>query len=177
MKNLVWLTGLILMLCNANAYANDHRPHTAHQHGMAQLNIAQDGHTLQIELSSPAMNIVGFEHTPRDITQHRAIKQAVATLQNGIRLFTLTPAAVCKLTTADVDTALLQEATKHTTDHADFEARYVFACQSVAALNAIEIKLFALFPGIQELAVQLLTEQGQRAVHLTAAQARLQLKK
>jgi Protein of unknown function (DUF2796) len=42
----------------------EHREHGPHVHGVAQLNVALDGNVLWIELNSPAMNIVGFEHAP-----------------------------------------------------------------------------------------------------------------
>jgi hypothetical protein len=52
--------------------------------------------------------------------------------------------------------------------HSEFEARYQFACQEPDRLSQIEVMLFRLFPGIELIKVQLLTESTQTAVELTA---------
>ena len=179
---------LTLMLYNtAPAFADEHehREQEAHEHGVAKLNIAQEGNTLQIELSSPAMNLVGFEHAPRNKQQQAAVQQAVAGLQKGERLFQLSPAAGCHLTEYDVDSSLMEEEHGHDEhgkeehedehEHADFDASYVFQCKNPAALRSIEVKLFKLFPGTEELEVQLLTDKGQRALELTPSNPTLHL--
>ena len=179
---------LALMLFNTtpvSADEHEHREHSAHEHGVAQLNIAQEGNTLHLELASPAMNLIGFEHEPRNKQQHTAVKQAVAQLQKGAQLFHLTPAASCSLTKHDVDTPLLEQEHEHEAghdkeehegEHADFDASYVFKCKQPAALRTIEVKLFKLFPGTEEMEVQLLTDQGQRALELTPSNPTLHLK-
>ena len=49
--------------------AGEHHHHDAHVHGVAHLNVALEGNDLYIELTSPAANIVGFEHDPRTQNQ------------------------------------------------------------------------------------------------------------
>ena len=54
------------MLPLAVAHAADEHDHEhgslgAHEHGVGRLNAALDGKTLELELESPAMNLVGFE--------------------------------------------------------------------------------------------------------------------
>ena len=53
----------------AVAHAHDDHDHDhahgtlgAHEHGVAKLNVVLDDNTLELELDSPAMNLVGFEH-------------------------------------------------------------------------------------------------------------------
>jgi hypothetical protein len=170
----------------AHAEEHEHRHHEAHQHGIGQLNIAIEGNTLQIELESPAMNIVGFEHAPKDEKQHQAIEQAAALLRKGEKLF-LTPAdAGCRLKEAEVKSSLLEEegheehATAHEEGHehegeahADFDAGYRFECSNPEALNSITVKLFLAFPATEELQVQLLSGHGQSAAELTAQNPQL----
>ena len=55
------------MLPLAVAHAADEHDHAhgslgAHEHGVGRLNAGLDGQTLELELESPAMNLVGFEH-------------------------------------------------------------------------------------------------------------------
>ena len=177
---------LTLMLNTGPVLADEHehREHGAHEHGVAQLNIAQEGDTLQLELSSPAMNLVGFEHVPRNKQQQAAVKKAVASLQQGEQVFRLSPAAGCRLSKFDVDTSLLEEEhghheehgkEEHEDEHADFDASYVFQCKKPTALQSIEVKLFKLFPGTEELEVQLLTDKGQRALELTPSNPSISL--
>ena len=55
---------LLPLAAMAHDHDHDHAEHAslgAHEHGVAQLNVALDGNTLEIELESPAMNLVGFE--------------------------------------------------------------------------------------------------------------------
>jgi len=81
---------------------DDHQGHGAHVHGIATLNVAVDGSQLLIELDSPAMNIVGFEHPPRTEEQREAVDQAKELLADAERLFLPSPAAQCTLARADV---------------------------------------------------------------------------
>ena len=60
-----------------------------------------------IDLSLPAMNVVGFEHTARNKKQRRQISQAADRLRDGEKLFAPSPAAKCSLLHADVESDLL----------------------------------------------------------------------
>lgn len=168
----------------AQAEEHDHRQHDAHEHGAGTLNIALEGNTLMIELESPAMNIVGFEHPPRDEKQHQAIDQAATTLRQGDKLFTTPSAAGCVLKQAQVESSLLEEGHskaehgKHEEEHedeahADFHVAYRFDCGQPSRLDRITVKFFDAFPSTDELEVQLLSDKGQKAVELTAANPHL----
>lgn len=173
------LTTFLLFVSVAYS-AEDHRQHDAHEHGEAQLNIALEGSTLHLELDSPAMNLIGFEHRPRDKKQHAVLQQAITMLKQGPQLFALAPAARCTLAKANVETPLQGAHEKHQheqeEEHADFNAHYLFECPHAAALQHIEVRLFKLFPGIEELAVQLLTDTGQYRMILHANDPVIKLK-
>jgi len=190
LRTILGLTGLLFFTAPSYVMGQGYRQHDAHEHGVAQLNIAQQGNTLHLELTSPAMNIVGFEHAPRNAKQRQAIQQAVADLNKGADLFVLDSEAKCTLQDVTVETGLLSSQADHghdehkhdkkepaaDTSHADFEARYVFQCQHASALKGIMIKLFSHFPATTELAVQLLSDSGQTARHLSAANPYLPFK-
>jgi hypothetical protein len=179
-----------------HAEGHGHRHHQAHEHGVGQLNIAIEQHQLHLELESPAMNIVGFEHKPRNEKQHKAVEQAVARLREGEKLFLTSHEAGCSLQQAQVDTSLLEGDDEHHHDgghdehhqhdahheeehgeeaHADFTASYRFECHKPEALKSITVKLFAAFPATEELEVQLLSGQGQSATELTSSNPKLEL--
>lgn len=156
--------------------------HGAHEHGVAELTIAVDGALLQIELETPAMNLIGFEHRPRTDAQREALDSAVETLRDGALLFAFEPAgARCAQRRATVLSSLLaddeddeahhEDGHDHD-DHADIFAAWGFECAG-AALAGIDLRgLFSRFPGTERLRVQAVTGQGQTARELTPASSR-----
>ncbi len=59
--------------------------------------------------------------------------------------------------------------------HSDFKAVYRFSCQNPDKLAIIDVRLFELFPGIEEIEVQILTETKQTAMELTAQKPKIRL--
>lgn len=151
----------------ASVLAEEHRQHGVHEHGGGQLNIALEKNTLMIELSLPAMNVVGFEHPYNNEQQHKQVTDAVANLRDGLRLFSPSKAANCNLSKVEVETALL-DTSGHAEEHADFDASYEFNCSHPAQLKALELSLFQQFPGTQQLEVQLITAEHQTGKELHA---------
>jgi hypothetical protein len=100
---------LAVVLTSSLAAAEEHgyRQHGKHVHGVGQLNVALEGNELHIELINPAVNIVGFEHFPRQRQEAEAVQQAIQTLKDGQRIFLLAAEARCRLATAEVETDLL----------------------------------------------------------------------
>ncbi len=82
--------------------ADEHRQYGAHEHGLGKLDIAQEGAELLIELDSPAVNIVGFEHAPKSEQAHDTLEKALARLEDGAALFLFPDAAGCRLVDADI---------------------------------------------------------------------------
>jgi len=73
----------------------EHASLGAHEHGTARLNAALDEQTLELELDSPAMNLVGFEHPATSDADKAAVAQARAQLEQPLTLFSLPVAARC----------------------------------------------------------------------------------
>ncbi len=176
-KNTATHVALMLLLAvftTAPAYANDpeHRKHDSHEHGVAQLNIVWEGNTLHLELESPAMNIIGFEHMPGNSEQRAAVEHAVAELEKGSALFTFSADASCRLVEARVESALMDKGHQEheagdADSHADFDVSYRFICGQPDLLDRLAVGLFRLFPGTEELEVQLISDRGQKRAHMT----------
>ena len=193
MKIISQLTGLclfaLLWVFNSTAQGSEHeyREHGAHEHGAAILNIAIESNSLHLELESPAMNIVGFEHAPKNHEQEHAVKHAVSELRKGNTLFILPAAAQCHLAEVEVESPLLEtdqhehkddhkpdkHKEEHSERHSEFHAAYVFQCKNINALNEIDVQLFNKFKGTEELRVQLISAKGQTVKELTAKQHKL----
>jgi hypothetical protein len=94
------------------AYADSHkRQHGAHEHGHATMNIAFSGHQVEIELLSPAMNLVGFEHQPSSETDHKVVDQAIAQLRQPLML--LRPDTGCEVEKLAITSELLEDNDGH----------------------------------------------------------------
>jgi hypothetical protein len=185
------LTAALLSVMQANfasAEEHEHRHHGAHVHGVARLNVAIEGKELYLELESPAMNLVGFEHMPSNHEQEAAVEKTVKTLEQGDRIFTIPSAANCKLVEAEVQSPLHEEqhgehqGDKHEDDadhhdhedgHSEFHAAYHFQCAAPAALTYIDVRLFKLFPETKDIDVQFISDKGQGAAELSASNHRL----
>lgn len=155
-----------------------HRAHSAHEHGAAVMNIAIENSQLHIELESPAMNIVGFEHAPRTKQQKQTVQQAAATLKNAGKLFELPVEAKCKIIEAQVESPLLKKHHDHhghKEAHSEFQASYVFQCQKVEALKNIKVEIFKQFSATEEIRVQLISNTGQTVKKLSAKQNQINL--
>lgn len=164
-----------------------HREHGAHVHGVGKLDLAQEGPELHLRLDSPAANIIGFEHVPKDEAQRAALEQAVAALKDGAALFAPTPAARCTLAGVSVASALLgsdagaegrQAGDYHEHDHehehaddaqahADIAAEYRFLCEHPQELKELRVMVFERFPATERLDVQMVTERGAAGAALT----------
>ena len=187
-KYLFFIIIIIFILLSGTVQAGEKRQHGAHVHGIANLNIAVEGSSIYIEFSSPSANIVGFGHPPHTPEQKDAVANAVKTLQQGDSLFLLSARSESKLVESSVHTDIDKEhhghGEKHNADHGDadqherhseFEAQYQFTCQKPDKLSQIEVMLFRVFPGIEHIDVQLLTELKQTAAELTAKKNRIAL--
>lgn len=172
-KNL--LIGLLLILVSNSAEifsSGTYPPQGVHVHGEAVLDIVLDGNALSIELDSPAINLIGFEHTPNNDEQAAALayaKQTLASAHHLFHFFTTT----CQLENVEIDVPNLEK-DEHKLhheahhDHADFHASYVFQCEQAKDLTVISIKLFSLFPAIQEIKVHWIFQGKQNSASLTA---------
>jgi hypothetical protein len=171
---------------------------SAHEHGVASLNLVLDGQHVIIELQSPAANIVGFEHLPTSETDLATAKQARLRLEQAQNLFVFTKAAACTLEESEADSPLFAgagteptaEHDEHHEDHggehhddhgvrevahADITAQFHFACANPEALQEIDVKLFDAFPNTEKLLLQAITPKGQQGGELTPAQSVIRL--
>jgi len=152
--------------------------HGAHEHGIAQLQVAVSDRTLEMHLESPAMNIVGFEHQPKNDAERALIKKSVADLKNPA-LFTFDPATACTLGQADVTSDLLGQPTVEAgasdtaETHADMDVTYQFACTT--APKTVQVLLMTRFAGIESVRVQVVTDSAQRSLTLDKANATIPL--
>ncbi|MBV6824052.1 DUF2796 domain-containing protein [Pseudomonas sp. PD9R] len=176
----------------AEEHDHEHGSLGTHEHGVGRLNAAQDGQTLELELESPAMNLVGFEHVATTDADKAKVAAARAQLEKPLVLFSLPKAAGCVVASQELNSPLFgdkpdaddhdedeEEADKdgheHHHDHSEIHAHYQFNCATPGALKTLDLaNIFSTFPATQKIQVQLISPSGQQGVEVTAKAAALQ---
>ncbi|MCE6980072.1 DUF2796 domain-containing protein [Pseudomonas frederiksbergensis] len=170
---------------------HDHDEHgslSAHEHGVGRLNAALDGQTLELELESPAMNLVGFEHAATTDADKAKVAAVRAQLEKPLALFNLPKAAGCVVATQELESPLFgdkpdaddhdeedaKDGHEHHHDHSEIHAHYQFSCSAPGALKTLDLaNIFNTFPATQKIQVQLISPSGQQGVEVTAKAAAL----
>lgn len=177
----------LLPLAVAHAHDDDHNhDHAhgtlgAHEHGVAKLNAVLDGNTLELELDSPAMNLVGFEHAANSDADKAKVAAVRQQLEQPLKLFGLPAAAGCKEDQQELESPLFGDAPKadddgddheHSHQHSDIGAHYQLTCANPDKLTQVDLDpLFKAFPATQKITVQLIGPNGQKGVETTPAKA------
>ncbi|MBH3411922.1 MULTISPECIES: DUF2796 domain-containing protein [Pseudomonas] len=172
----------------AVAHAHDDHDHdhahgtlAAHEHGVAKLNAVLDGNTLELELDSPAMNLVGFEHMASSDADKAKVAAVRQQLEQPLKLFALASAAGCKEDQQELESPLFGDAAKADDDgdehekghvHSDINAHYQLTCATPEKLAQIDLApLYKAFPATQKINVQLIGPNGQKGVETSPAKA------
>jgi hypothetical protein len=173
------ITGVLAAMASG-AGASEQRGHGAHVHEHGQLNLVLEGSRLNAELIVPGMDVVGFEHAPRDERQEAAVDAAVTTLKDPDKIFALPAQAGCEVESVDVESAMLgdehedhAEEHKDEDTHAEFHLTYSFRCSDPSSLDEFAMRYFEHFKGTAELEVQAVGPWGQTAGELTPASPRM----
>jgi len=170
---------------------HEHGSLAAHEHGVGRLNAALDGQTLDLELESPAMNLVGFEHAATTDADKAKVAAVRAQLEKPLTLFNLPKAAGCVVAIQELESPLFGDKPhadddhdedghdkdakgEHHHDHSEIHAHYHFTCSAPGALQSLDLtNIFNTFPATQKIQVQLIGPSGQQGVEVTAKAAAL----
>ena len=167
----------------------------AHVHGKASLNLVLDGQSLFIEFESPAYNLVGFEHEPKDQIQQKEVQDTLSLLSRPRKVFGFSAQAGCLVESVSVTTTMAgvgkntvgYEEEHHEEEHHDhsdgdstnkeshseFKANYLMICSEPEKLRTIEFKLFKEFLGLKSVQVQWINGEGQGYIELNAESSKL----
>lgn len=190
MNNRFWLVSSFSLWLGAFAPSllagEEHRhegysEHGSHVHGLASLFVVQDGDELLVELESPGINLVGFEHQARTQAEQESIAELKRLLENEGRLISLN-GGDCQL--MHVETAMPgldkdhdehEHEHEHEVGHGEVHAQYRFHCQQPKDLQAIELTLFKEFANLQEVKAQWIVGDRQGAATLSAENRLIEL--
>lgn len=112
----VLLAGFTIALAH-----EDRHEHGAHEHGVGRMDVAVEKDSVAIDLDSPAVNFIGFEHEPGDAKEKAVLDEAVADLKRGDALMAFSPAAHCTQKRVRVSSSLLGDGGEAGHDDHDHE--------------------------------------------------------
>jgi len=144
----------------------------AHVHGVVDLKFAIDDSLLEIELVSPALNLVGFEHRASNQKEKDAVLKTEELLRQYRSIF-LFSVKSCLLSSVSIDMGGLIELeegmlSEHTQkpDHSEIVARYRYKCGPESL--PITVSLFDQFPKVVKIRAQWVNQIAQGSIVLTS---------
>lgn len=153
----------------------------AHVHGLLQLDVAIDQRSVTLQFESPLENFLGFEHAPRTDAERKKVADLVASLKAADELFYIDPAAGCRLSNVELDSAALglrrdpegkpsahdrgavkdAHAHGHGNEHGDIDVTMAFSCSNADAARFITLKMFEKYKNLHTVNAQIASSQGQ----------------
>jgi hypothetical protein len=149
---------------------SEHRELGVHVHGAASMSLVLENSLLNITMTIPAMDAVGFEHPAVSADEQAILQKALTHLQNPDALFLLSKNADCHLLNGTVETALLNKEAKPGA-HADVDIRYQWQCKKPEDLKQVSVQLFTHFSHLQKIQTSWISSTKQSAVELTKENA------
>lgn len=151
-----------------------HRDLGAHVHGAASMNIVFENTQLNITMSIPGMDAVGFEHPATSADEQAALNQTLRHLQNPDALFFMPKSAECQLVNGVVETALLDNKASVGT-HADMDIDYQWTCKHPEYLKQLSVQLFSYMVHLEKIQARWISQNKQGAAELTKEHAVLSI--
>ncbi len=149
-----------------SAKNHGHKNHGAHVHGEAELRIVLNKNEAVVELESPAENIYGFEHAPKDAKQKQHVEAMNLKLtEYATKLITFTPDPAC-VPKVQIEKPFGENHAHHD-EHSEVEIELKFKCPKDLESLALSVNVRKYFPGIKRLKTQFITSKKQTTATIT----------
>ena len=142
--------------------------HDAHVHGKANSEITFETDKLDIDLEISAEALVGFETKPKGAAQEKALKDAIASLQDLAKVVAIN-GGDCKVTEHKVEV-------DYHKGHSDFDVDLEFTCAKPTDLASIDFVVLKNHKGIKELTVSYVSKSKQDQKVLKANETTFKIK-
>ncbi len=170
-----------------------HREMDAHEHGVSKVQIAIEKENIEIHLTAPGADIVGFEYAATSGEDKDAVADAIQKLGQASNLFAFNDEAHCRV--SEISAHLVgedqemhdgHEDDEHGHDdhddekdgeasHSEFHAKFMFTCDHIDELKSIDVKFVNAFENAKEVEVELVSDKGATQMEATKASPVLQI--
>ena len=187
MKNIFIL--LVCLSISFNVLAEASRQKDSHEHGAANLKIALEGEKLQVEFEVPSESLIGFEHFPKSQSNRENFSNAIKILSIPSKLFSISREGECLLVGMNISQSLFSNEEEHGHDesedehghdqsekseiHSEFKSNYSWNCQHLDEIDFIGTQLMTIFPKIEEIRVNWISNNGQGSLELESKEDRI----
>jgi len=196
MKNIFIL--LVCLSISFNVLAEASRQKDSHEHGAANLKIALEGEKIQVEFEVPSESLIGFEHFPKSLSDRENFSNAIKILSIPSKLFSISREGECLLVGMNISQSLFSNEEEHGHDesedehgkdesedehghdesekseiHSEFKSNYSWNCQHLDEIDSIGTQLMTVFPKIEEIRVNWITNNGQGSLELETKEDRI----
>ena len=170
---------IALSLISTSAFAETVRQHDSHEHGVGKMFVSIEGANVNVEVESPSINFIGFEHKPENDEQRLILSQTTELLNEPSSVIDFN--TDCSLVSQKVEAPFSEEHSEHSEHsehdehdehdehevHTEFTMQYAFKCDDISQLTNINVKLLDSFPLTEEISVNLISENVQKSIELT----------
>ena len=196
MKNIFILS--VCLSISFNVLAEASRQKDSHEHGAANLKIALEGEKIQVEFEVPSESLIGFEHFPKSESNRENFSNAIKILSDPSRLFAMSREGECLLVGMNISQSLFSNEDEHGKDeseeehghddsedehghdqsekseiHSEFKSNYSWNCQHLDEIDSIGTQLMTVFPKIEEIRVNWISNNGQGSIELESNDDRI----
>ncbi|MDO3720991.1 DUF2796 domain-containing protein [Marinobacter sp. chi1] len=158
------------ILGSGTAMAASEAPHV-HGHGTLQFVI--ENSQVDIVFSSPAGNLLGFEHTAHT-EEEKTVVRVVTEWLSATPLLN-TPSGTCTLKASEPDVDSYAGHQYHDGEHSDIQVSQTLDCPGTGNAPELTTPLLKQYPGLEELDVMWVTPTGQGGTVLTDPQQSIRL--
>ena len=156
------------------------RQKDSHEHGAAIIKMVMEDEKLQVEFEVPSESLIGFEHFPKSQSNREKFNEAIKIISDPSKLFSQPIKAECLLVGMNVSQSLFSNEEEHGDDesekseiHSEFESNYYWNCQHLDEIDSIGTQLMSLFPRIEEIRVNWISNNGQGSLELESDDDRI----
>ena len=194
MKNIFMV--LVCLVVSFSFSAQASREKDSHEHGAANVMLAMEGEKLQLNFEVPSESLIGFEHFPKSQDQRWYFNEAIKSLLEPSKLFSIPADAECLLVGINVSQSLFaakdehgheekdehghEEKDEHGHDesdkseiHSEFSSKYHWNCEHLDEIDSIGTQLMNIFPRIEEIRVRWITKNNQGSIELESKDDRI----
>ncbi|MFL2808385.1 MAG: DUF2796 domain-containing protein [bacterium] len=194
MKNIFMV--LVCLVVSFSFSAQASREKDSHEHGAANVMLAMEGEKLQLSFEVPSESLIGFEHFPKSQDQRWYFNEAIKSLLEPSKLFSIPADAECLLVGINVSQSLFaakdehgheekdehghEEKDEHGHDesdkseiHSEFSSKYHWNCEHLDEIDSIGTQLMNIFPRIEEIRVRWITKNNQGSIELESKDDRI----